>query len=103
MFRGTLDVRASDINEKMKMAAAVALAELAESEVPEIVRVAYDGREIKFGRDYIMPTPFDPRLIYTVPVAVAKAACESGVAQKPITDWVEYTYELKARSKMANI
>lgn len=102
IFRGALDVRASDINEDMKMAAALAIAELARSEVPQEVRVAYDGSEIVFGPDYIIPTPFDPRLIYTIPPAVAKAAVKSGVAIKPIQDWVEYTYELKARIKMAN-
>lgn len=102
IFRGTLDVRASDINEDMKMAAALAIAELARTEVPQEVRVAYEGRELDFGPEYIIPTPFDPRLIYIVPPAVAKAAVKSGVALKPIHDWTEYTYELKARLKMAN-
>ena len=80
MFRGALDTRAKQINEKMKMAAALSLAKLAKLEVPEEVEKAYNGRKMTFGREYIIPTPFDPRLIFEVPVAVAKAAIESGVA-----------------------
>lgn len=80
MFRGALDVRAKQINEQMKMAAALSLAKLAKLEVPMEVERAYNGRKMTFGREYIIPTPFDPRLILEVPVAVAKAAIESGVA-----------------------
>ena len=74
----------------MKIAAAEALAHLAREEVPESVASAYEGLTHTFGRDYFIPTPFDPRLITIVPLAVAKAAVESGVAQKPISDWDEY-------------
>jgi malate dehydrogenase (oxaloacetate-decarboxylating)(NADP+) len=81
IFRGTLDTRASTINEEMKMAAALALAELAREPVPSEVSKAYQGKTFEFGRDYIMPTPFDPRLIYTIPKAVAQAAMKSGVAK----------------------
>ena len=81
MFRGALDVRATTINYQMKMAAAKALAQLAREPVPDVVKEAYEGKELKFGLEYIIPTPFDPRLITTVPVAVAKAAMESGVAR----------------------
>ncbi len=97
IFRGALDVRASTINEEMKIAAAQALAELARKHVPEEVLKAYGNRDMKFGPKYIIPTPFDSRLIHVVPVAVAKAAVASGVARKPITDWDEYTQQLKAR------
>ncbi len=97
IFRGALDVRASTINEEMKIAAAHALAELARETVPDEVVKAYGGREMKFGKHYIIPTPFDSRLIYTIPLAVAKAAVETGVARKPITDWDEYKKQLKAR------
>jgi len=81
----------------MKMAAAIALAKLAKEEVPQAVRDAYEGKEFKFGRDYLIPTPFDPRLIDVVPVEVAKAAMESGVAYKKIEDWEEYKKELRQR------
>jgi malate dehydrogenase (oxaloacetate-decarboxylating)(NADP+) len=84
IFRGALDVRASTINEEMKIAAAKALAELARETVPDEVIKAYGGREMKFGPNYIIPTPFDSRLIYTIPVAVAKAAVETGVARKQL-------------------
>jgi len=97
IFRGALDVRASTINEEMKIAAVKAIAELARQTVPDEVVKAYGGREMKFGPNYIIPTPFDSRLIYTVPVAVAKAAVETGVARKPIKDWDKYTKELQAR------
>jgi malate dehydrogenase (oxaloacetate-decarboxylating)(NADP+) len=97
LFRGTLDTRATTINEEMKMAAALALAELARQPVPDIVARAYQGRRFKFGKDYIIPTPFDPRLIYEIPIAVAKAAMDSGVAQREIKDWNEYKHELKIR------
>jgi malate dehydrogenase (oxaloacetate-decarboxylating)(NADP+) len=97
IFRGALDVRAREVNEEMKIAAAQALAELAREEVPEEVSAAYAGRTMTFGPDYIIPTPFDPRLISKVPIAVAKAAMETGVARKPILDFKEYERELTAR------
>jgi len=97
IFRGALDVRASTINEEMKIAAANALAKLAREHVPHEVIKAYGVKDMKFGQNYIIPTPFDSRLIYTIPVAVAKAAVASGVAKKPITDWDEYAKQLKAR------
>jgi malate dehydrogenase (oxaloacetate-decarboxylating)(NADP+) len=90
LFRGALDVRASNINAEMKMATAKALAKLAKEDVPQEVAKAYDGRIMKFGREYIIPTPFDPRLIETIPVEVAKAAIASGVAAKKIDDWDAY-------------
>jgi len=97
IFRGALDVRASTINEEMKIAAARALADLAREHVPEEVLKAYGNRDLKFGANYIIPTPFDSRLIHVVPVAVAKAAVATGVARKPITDWDAYVQQLKAR------
>ena len=97
LFRGALDTRASQINFQMKMAAAEAIAKLAREPVPPEVLAAYDKADIKFGKEYIIPTPFDPRLIYVVSQAVAKAAIESGVAKKPITDWAAYEAELKSR------
>ncbi|MCB0456307.1 MAG: NADP-dependent malic enzyme [Flavobacteriaceae bacterium] len=97
IFRGALDVRATKINEAMKMAAVKALAELAKEPVPEQVNIAYGETRLNFGRDYIIPKPFDPRLIAAVPPAVAKAAMESGVAQSPITDWDKYVDELNER------
>ena len=97
IFRGALDVRASTINEEMKIAAAKAIAELAREHVPNEVIKAYGGRDMKFGPNYIIPTPFDSRLIHVIPVAVAKAAVETGVAKKPITDWKAYKNQLKAR------
>jgi malate dehydrogenase (oxaloacetate-decarboxylating)(NADP+) len=96
IFRGALDVRATAINEEMKIAAAEALAELARQQVPEEVAVAY-GRLQSFGPDYIIPAPFDPRLMEIVPAAVAKAAMDSGVARKPILDMAAYRQSLKAR------
>ncbi len=97
IFRGALDVRASTINEEMKIAAAIAIAELARESVPDEVIKAYGGRDMKFGKHYIIPTPFDSRLISVVPVAVAKAAVATGVARKPITDWDAYKKQLQAR------
>jgi malate dehydrogenase (oxaloacetate-decarboxylating)(NADP+) len=96
IFRGALDVRATAINEEMKIAAANAIAELAREQVPEEVAAAY-GKNHQFGRDYIIPAPFDPRLMEVVPSAVARAAMESGVAQKPIEDFDAYRHSLKAR------
>jgi len=94
IFRGALDVRAAHVNEAMKLAAVKAIAALAQEPVPEEVAAAYEGRAMVFGTDYIIPTPFDPRLITRVPVAVAKAAVETGVARKPITDWEAYREKL---------
>ncbi len=97
IFRGAMDVRATGINEEMKMAAVKALAELAKEPVPEQVNIAYGETRLNFGREYIIPKPFDPRLIAKVPPAVAKAAIESGVATEPITDWEKYEDELLER------
>jgi malate dehydrogenase (oxaloacetate-decarboxylating)(NADP+) len=97
LFRGALDVRATTINEPMKIAAANALAQLARETVPEEVAAAYGGLVHKFGRDYIIPSPFDPRLMEIVASAVAKAAMDSGVAQKPIADMFAYRAQLRAR------
>ena len=98
IFRGALDVRATKINEAMKMAAVKALADLAKEPVPEQVNITYYITRQTFGREYIIPKPFDPRLISKIPVAVAKAAMESGVAQIEISDWDKYEEELMARS-----
>ncbi len=97
IFRGALDVRASTINDAMKIAAARAIAELARADVPDEVDAAYAGRRLRYGPDYIIPVPFDPRLISTVAPAVAKAAMESGVARRPILDMDGYVGELSAR------
>ncbi len=97
IFRGALDVRATKINEAMKMAAVKALANLAKEPVPEQVNIAYGETRLTFGKDYIIPKPFDPRLIAEVPPAVAKAAMESGVAKEPIDDWEKYQDELLER------
>ncbi len=97
IFRGALDVKASAINDEMKIAAAYALASLAKEEVPPSVLAAYQLNELKFGRDYIIPKPLDPRLIIKVAPAVAKAAMETGVARVPITDWEAYRQTLKNR------
>lgn len=97
IFRGALDVRASEINEEMKLAAVRALADLAKKQVPEIVNLAYSSTILTFGRDYIIPKPVDPRLITTVAPAVARAAMDSGVAQHPITDWEQYKLDLEKR------
>jgi len=97
IFRGALDVRASTINEDMKVACAHALAELAREDVPDEVAAAYSGRRLRYGPDYIIPAPFDPRLISSIPPAVAEAAMASGVARRPIIDMDEYRNELSAR------
>jgi malate dehydrogenase (oxaloacetate-decarboxylating)(NADP+) len=97
IFRGALDVQARTINMEMKIAAATALAELARENVPDEVAAAYQGARPRFGREYIIPVPFDPRLISTVPPAVAKAAMETGVARKPIVDMNAYRGQLSAR------
>ena len=102
IFRGALDVRASCINEDMKLAAVKALAELAKSTVPDIVNMAYNEKAISFGPTYIIPKPLDPRLLETVAPAVAKAAIESGVAQKPFADWEEYKVNLNKRLGIDN-
>ena len=98
IFRGALDVRATKINEEMKMAAVRALAELTKEPVPEQVNITYDTTRLTFGKDYIIPKPFDPRLIAKIPPAIAKAAMDSGVAKAPITDWEKYEEELMSRS-----
>lgn len=95
IFRGALDVRATAINEQMKLAAVKAIAALAKEPVPTVVNVAYGMEELKFGPDYILPKPLDPRLLTAVAPAVAKAAIESGIARKPITDWEAYDTHLK--------
>jgi malate dehydrogenase (oxaloacetate-decarboxylating)(NADP+) len=97
IFRGALDVQASTINDAMKIAAADALAELARAEVPDQVAAAFAGRRATFGPEYIIPAPFDPRLIVNIPVAVAKAAMDSGVARKPIIDMDAYIAQLEGR------
>ncbi|HXP51061.1 MAG TPA: phosphate acyltransferase, partial [Bacteroidia bacterium] len=102
IFRGALDVRAKCINEEMKMAAVYAIAGLAKEPVPESVNLAYGSRNLTFGPEYIIPKPIDPRLISTVPPAVAKAAIESGVAQRNIEDWDAYKQELIKRMGLDN-
>ncbi|HEU4858871.1 MAG TPA: NADP-dependent malic enzyme [Chitinophagaceae bacterium] len=102
IFRGALDVRASRINEEMKLAAVRALAELAKTAVPDIVNMAYAEKNIVFGADYIIPKPVDPRLLSTVAPAVAKAAIESGVAKQKIEDWEAYQNELNRRLGLDN-
>ncbi|WP_152286967.1 NADP-dependent malic enzyme [Flavicella marina] len=102
IFRGALDVRATGINEEMKMAAVHALADLAKKTVPEQVNLAYNQSNLTFGRDYIIPKPFDPRLIYEIPPAIAKAAMESGIAKYPIQDWDKYKHELMERLGTGN-
>lgn len=97
IFRGALDVRAKKINEEMKLAAAKAIAALAKEPVPEIVNLAYNQQNMQFGRNYIIPKPFDPRLIYKVSPAVARAAMDSNVAREPIDDWEAYKEELIKR------
>ena len=97
IFRGALDVRASKINDQMKMAAVKALASLAKESVPEFVNIAYDKTKLAFGKNYIIPKPFDPRLITKIPPEVAKAAMESGVAKEPIENWEKYEDELHSR------
>jgi malate dehydrogenase (oxaloacetate-decarboxylating)(NADP+) len=102
IFRGALDVRATTINEEMKLAAVKAIASLAKETIPEEVIEAYGEKNISFGRDQIIPKPLDPRLIYSVAPAVAKAAMDSGVAKNPIKDWQKYEAELKARLGLDN-
>jgi len=102
IFRGALDVRATCINEEMKLAAVYALASLAKEAVPETVSKAYNVTNLVFGKDYIIPKPLDPRLISTVAPAVAKAAMESGVARRPIDDWNQYKLELSQRLGLDN-
>ncbi len=102
IFRGALDVRATAINEAMKLAAVKALAELAKAPVPDIVNLAYNEKTITFGPTYIIPKPLDPRLLSTVAPAVAKAAIESGVAKYPITDWDKYVDDLNHRLGLDN-
>ena len=102
IFRGALDVRATQINEAMKLAAIKALAEMTKTPVPDIVNMAYGEKNIVFGPDYIIPKPLDPRLLSVVAPAVAKAAMESGVAQSSITDWDRYTNELNRRLGLDN-
>ena len=101
LFRGALDVRTTIINEEMKMAAAYAIAELAHSAVPDVVSKAYNGKNFSFGKEYILPTPFDPRLLTAVSAAVARAAMDTGVAEKPIKDFDEYRLNLEARMNPA--
>ncbi len=96
LFRGALDIHARAINDEMKIACARALAQLAREDVPDEVAMAY-GRKLSFGRDYIIPTPFDPRLIHVIPPAVAKAGMDTGVARRPIIDMAAYELSLKAR------
>ena len=102
IFRGALDVRATKINEEMKLAAVKAIALLAKEQVPDVVNEAYDAKSISFGRTQIIPKPLDPRLIYWVAPAVAKAAMDSGVAKKPIKDWKKYELELMERLGLGN-
>jgi malate dehydrogenase (oxaloacetate-decarboxylating)(NADP+) len=102
IFRGALDVRATQINEAMKMAAVKALAEMAKWPVPDIVTMAYNEKNLSFGPNYIIPKPLDPRLLATVSPAVARAAMESGVAQHPIADWEAYESDLNNRLGLDN-
>ena len=97
IFRGALDVRATAINEEMKLASVRALAEMAKEAVPDMVQKAYGDKKIAFGKDYLIPKPLDTRLITRISPAVAKAAMESGVAKKPIIDWIQYEQELHQR------
>ncbi|MBL6660556.1 MAG: NADP-dependent malic enzyme [Crocinitomicaceae bacterium] len=102
IFRGALDVRATTINEEMKLAAVHAIAALAKETIPEEVIEAYGGSNISFGKEQIIPKPLDPRLIYSVAPAVAKAAMDSGVAKNPIKDWEQYDHDLKKRLGLDN-
>jgi malate dehydrogenase (oxaloacetate-decarboxylating)(NADP+) len=97
IFRGAMDVRATEINEEMKLAAVKAIADLAKESVPELVNKAYENNALSFGREYLIPKPLDPRLITSISPAVAKAAMESGVARLAITDWEKYHVELEKR------
>ncbi|QEC68686.1 NADP-dependent malic enzyme [Panacibacter ginsenosidivorans] len=102
IFRGALDVRASQINEAMKLAAVRALADMAKTAVPDIVNLAYNQKNMVFGAEYIIPKPLDPRLLASIAPAVAKAAIESGVAKNPITDWEKYVVDLNKRLGLDN-
>jgi len=102
IFRGAMDVKATTINDEMKLAASIALAELTKLPVPEEVNIAFQTSNLKFGKDYIIPKPTDPRLITHVAMAVAKAAMESGVAREPIEDWGKYDEELSKRLGLSN-
>jgi len=102
IFRGALDVRSTGINEEMKVAAVYAIAQLAKKPVPEVVTAAYNTSHLSFGRQYIIPKPLDPRLLVTVAPAVAKAAIDSGIARKPITDWDKYAEDLRQRMGLDN-
>lgn len=102
IFRGALDTRAKGINEEMKLAAVYALADLAKQPVPDVVSIAYGGKKMKFGREYLIPAALDPRLLETVAPAVAKAAMDSGVARKQIENWEDYKAELRARMGLDN-
>jgi len=102
IFRGAMDVRASEINDQMKLAASIALADLAKEPVPEEVNIAFKVQNLKFGSDYIIPKPTDPRLIEKVAPAVAKAAMDSGVARVKIPNWNKYTEELRKRLGLTN-
>lgn len=102
IFRGALDVRASSINEEMKVAAALAIARLAKEPVPDVVTIAYNSSKLSFNRQYIIPKPLDPRLLLTVAPAVAKAAMDSGIAHRPISDWDAYSEELRTRMGIDN-
>jgi malate dehydrogenase (oxaloacetate-decarboxylating)(NADP+) len=102
IFRGAMDVRATEINDEMKLAASHALAELAKEPVPEEVNIAYHEKNMSFGKEYIIPKPTDPRLILHVAPAVAKAAMDTGVARRPITDWDKYRDELGKRLGISN-
>jgi len=102
IFRGALDVRATGINEEMKVAAVKAIAKLAKEPVPEVVTAAYNTSHLSFGTQYIIPKPLDPRLLITVAPAVAKAAMETGIARKPITDWEKYADDLRQRMGLDN-
>jgi malate dehydrogenase (oxaloacetate-decarboxylating)(NADP+) len=102
IFRGALDVRATTINEEMKLAAVKALAEMAKAPVPDIVNMAYNQQTLSFGPEYIIPKPVDPRLLSTVAPAVAKAAMDSGVAKNPIKNWETYTVQLNKRLGLDN-
>lgn len=103
IFRGALDVRATKINQEMKLAAVYALADLAKAPVPDMVVMAYGNEQFSYGPNYIIPKPLDPRLLTTVAPAVAKAAMESGVARKPIEDWEAYKLELNKRLGVDNL
>jgi len=102
IFRGALDVQATSINEEMKIATVYALAELTKKAVPDVVNAAYSVKKLRFGKEYIIPKPLDPRLLTTVAPAVARAAMASGVARKPITDWDEYDHKLRDLMGMDN-